>query len=248
LAEDQITDTPFYRTRMGHKFYERTLPELVKQIAPGGCNRTADRTTGSAGREGIVMPYLCPPTLTADEQKLILQVTAKHPRDHLIISMALGTGLRLCELVGLNVGDVFAPNGTPKTRVRVRHEIAKRGRVGDVFVPDRLAPKLRRFWRFKKKRGEGLEPSDPLFCSQSRRRISPRRVQFAWREWQKRAGFDRLYGFHALRHSSVTNVYRATRDLFLAQRFARHASPLTTTVYTHPSDEEMQYQLRRLSC
>ena len=53
-----------------------------------------------------------------------------------------------------------------------------------------------------------------------------------------RAEFDRLYPFHCLRHSAVTNVYRATRDLFLAQRFARHVSPLTTTVYTHPSDED----------
>jgi hypothetical protein len=42
----------------------------------------------------------------------------------------------------------------------------------------------------------------------------------------------------------VTAVYRATRDLFLAQRFARHASPLTTTIYTHPSDDEMVRGLR----
>ena len=69
-----------------------------------------------------------------------------------------------------------------------------------------------------------------------------------WRQWQERAGFDRLYPFHSLRHTSVTNVYRKTRDLFLAQRFARHASPLTTTVYTHPSDDEIHEQLRRLSC
>ena len=75
-----------------------------------------------------------------------------------------------------------------------------------------------------------------------------RRVQFAWREWQRRAGFDRLYPFHCLRHSAVTNVYRATRDLFLAQRFARHASPLTTTVYTHPGDEEMLQKVRALIC
>ena len=74
------------------------------------------------------------------------------------------------------------------------------------------------------------------------------RVQFLWRTWQKKAGFDRLYPFHSLRHSSVTNVYRATRDLFLAQRFARHASPLTTTVYTHPSDEEMHGSVRKLVC
>ena len=39
------------------------------------------------------MPFVAPQTLTTDEQKLILRVTAKHPRDHLIISMALGTGL-----------------------------------------------------------------------------------------------------------------------------------------------------------
>ncbi len=37
-------------------------------------------------------------------------------------------------------------------------------------------------------------------------------------------------------------------DLFLAQRFARHASPLTTTIYTHPSDEELRNRLSGLSC
>ncbi len=36
---------------------------------------------------------------------------------------------------------------------------------------------------------------------------------------------------------TITNVYRASRDLFLAQRFARHVSPLATTIYTHPSGE-----------
>ena len=162
--------------------------------------------------------------------------------------MALGTGLRLGEIVGLNVGDVYALDGTPKVRVRIRREITKGGRAGDVFLPDRLVTKMARFWKRKKRRGEQLNPSEPLFCAQSGRRLSKRRVQFMWRQWQERAGFDRLYPFHSLRHTSVTNVYRRTRDLFLAQRFARHASPLTTTVYTHPSDDEMQEQLRRLSC
>jgi len=194
------------------------------------------------------MPFLSPQTLTHDEQQHILCATASNPRDHLIFSMALGTGLRISELVGLDVGDVYLPDGTPRVRIRVRPEIAKRGRTGDVFLPDRLMRKVKRFWTFKKRRGEGLHPGDPLFCNQSRRRISKRRVQFAWRQWQERAGFDRLYPFHVLRHTAVTNVYRATRDLFLAQRFARHASPLTTTVYTHPGDEEMRERVRGLRC
>src|ERR1043165_4031509 len=194
------------------------------------------------------MPHLSPPTLTANEQAAILVATTVMPRDHTIYSLALGTGLRLAEIVGLKVGDVFAAEGVPRSRVRIRPEIAKGGRVGDVFLPDALAPKLRKFWAYKRARGEGTAPGDPLLCSQSRVRISTRRVQAAWRIWQQKAGFDRLYGFHALRHSAVTAVYRASRDLFLAQRFARHVSPLTTTVYTHPSDEEMYQRVRGLSC
>jgi len=194
------------------------------------------------------VPHLSPTTLTTDEQRLILRATAGNLRDHTIISIALGTGLRLAEIVGLDVGDVFAPDGTPRVRVRVRAGIAKGGRAADVFLPDRLVAKLKRFWRWKRERGEDLSPAAALFANQSGRRISKRRVQFAWATWQRRAGFDRVYGFHALRHTAVTNVYRASRDLFLAQRFARHLSPLTTTVYTHPSDEELASYLGTLPC
>ena len=174
------------------------------------------------------MPHLSPQTLTKAEQRRLRRATAAHPRDHLLISLALGTGLRLAEIVGLNVGDVFFPDGAPRGRVRLRAEIAKRHRAGDVFLPDALLPKLRRFWAYKVARGEQLAPAAPLFCAQSGRRLSKRRVQILFRAWQVVAELDRLYPFHALRHTAVTNVYRASRDLFLAQRFARHASPLTT--------------------
>ena len=52
----------------------------------------------------------------------------------MVYSLALGTGLRLAGIVGLNVGDVFGPDGTPRNRVRIRAEIAKGGRTGDVFL------------------------------------------------------------------------------------------------------------------
>jgi integrase len=194
------------------------------------------------------MPHLAPQTLTRAEQQALLRVSASHPRDHLIFSLALGTGLRLAEIVGLNVEDVFFPDGSPRGRVRLRREIAKGGRSADVFLPDALGPKLERFWRYKRRAGERLDPSSPLFSNQSGDRISKRRVQVVFRSWQERAGFDRLYPLHALRHTAVTNVYRSSRDLFLAQRFARHVSPLTTVVYTHPSDEELREGIRGLAC
>src|SRR5437899_8111884 len=108
------------------------------------------------------MPHLSPQTLTQDEQRAILRATARNLRDHLIYSLALGTGLRLAEIVGLDVADVYTTDGKPKNRVRLRPEIAKNGRAGDVFLPDALLVKFRRFWRHKDTRREGLRPEDPL--------------------------------------------------------------------------------------
>jgi integrase/recombinase XerC len=50
--------------------------------------------------------FRAPETMTAAEQAAILAATQDAPRDHVLYSMALGTGLRLNELLGLNVGDV----------------------------------------------------------------------------------------------------------------------------------------------
>src|SRR2546422_4819431 len=94
--------------------------------------------------EKSAMPHLSPPTLTHDEQEALLRATRRNLRDHLIYSLALGTGLRLAEIVGLNVGDVYTPEGKPKNRVRLRPEIARNGRAGDVFLPDALLVKLDR--------------------------------------------------------------------------------------------------------
>src|SRR5436309_12839784 len=84
------------------------------------------------------MSSLSPPTLTTAEQAAILAATAGQPRDHVIYSLALGTCLRPAEIVGLNVGDLFAPDGTPRSRVRIRPEIAKGGRGGDDYVAGEL--------------------------------------------------------------------------------------------------------------
>jgi site-specific recombinase XerD len=44
----------------------------------------------------------------------------------------------------------------------------------------------------------------------------------------------------------LLRALRATKDLYLTQRFAGHSSPLTTTVYTHPTDEELYEGIRRI--
>ncbi len=51
-----------------------------------------------------------------------------------------------------------------------------------------------------------------------------------------------------IRFGTVTDLYWASRDLILAQSFARQASPITPIIYSHPSDEELYAGIRDLPC
>ncbi len=192
--------------------------------------------------------FTSPRTLTAEEQKCLLRAVRAHGshRDRALLSLALGTGLRLRELRGLNVGDVCTDRKTVAWKIALDPKLTKGKRGGVAFLVAGVREELRRYLRWKHLAKEPLEARSPLFLSNQRRRLSLRRIQFMFREWQAAAGFEALYPFHSLRHSAITNVYRATKDLYLTQRFARHSSTLTTTVYTHPSDEELYEGIRRL--
>ena len=158
---------------------------------------------------------------------------------------ALGIGLRIHEILALNVGDV-AIDGKPRLRVRLR--VAKAGRTGDIFLPRRLRAKVRKFLAWKARGGEGLEAGAPLFLSAQGRRLSKRRAQQIFATWQERAGLDQRHTFHTLRHSAVNGHYRATGDLLLTQRFARHSSLLVTSVYLHPTDEDLARSVQKIRC
>ena len=194
---------------------------------------------------------LAPQVMTKAEQARLLRVSGRRSRDlrdHMLISLALGTGLRLAELLGLNIGDLSPDGRRIRRRVTLDPSTTKGGHPGEVFLGPKMAGKLRRFLAWKKRRGEGMESGNPLFATIRRTRLSKRRAQYAFKYWQEKAGFDRFFGFHSLRHTSVTNLYRATRDLLLTQRFARHSHLATTTTYTHPSDEDLVESVRNLLC
>jgi site-specific recombinase XerC len=186
-----------------------------------------------------------PKTLTAEEQVRLLEVVARegNRRDLALLTLALGTGLRLQELVGLNVGDVTTKAGEVVWKVDLPKKITKGRRGGVAFLSERARSALRDYLAAKRLIGESMARDAALFESSMSRRLSLRRVQTIFVDWQRVAGFETIYNFHTLRHTAITNVYRATKDLFLTQRFARHASPVTTVAYTHPSDEELYQKI-----
>ena len=194
-----------------------------------------------------------PRTLTELEQRLLLKVTGEHRagyRDHVAIATALGTALREHELLGLDVGDIYTADG--KTRRRVQLRVFKRSNpdpnAQQILLPDSLRAKLERFRIWKKREGESVAPDAPLFLSRRKRRLSARQLRERFRQWQERAGFERHVGFHILRHSSCSRVYRQNRDIRVTQKFARHKSITSTAIYAHPTDEDLLRAIRDLPC
>lgn len=199
-----------------------------------------------------------PTTLTDAETAMLLQATGRADadyRDHMIISIALGTGLRVSEIVGLNVGDVRNGKGAKGVWV-LRPETTKGNVGGTVALPDRLRRKVSRYLKWKAERGESLVPGDPLFISRGGGRggatgglrLSVRASQAMFARWQPRCGFDRRVNFHSLRHTFCSNLWRATGDLRLVQQAARHADPGTTSRYTHATVEDVLRAVQDVPC
>jgi len=192
-------------------------------------------------------------TLTEQEQRALLKITGQHVagwRDHCIFSLAMGTGLREHEILALDVGDVFDDAGHAKRRLvlRVFKRSAKEPAPQEVLLPDVVRAKLEKLLATRKRAGEIITPETPVFVSRLGRRLSARQLRDVFAIWQKRAGFERHLSFHATRHAACAAIYRASKDIRLTQKFARHKSVVTTSIYTHPTDDEMLRAVQGLVC
>ncbi len=189
-----------------------------------------------------------PRTLTDDEVAKVLKVSGAHVdgfRDHLILSFALGSALRESEIVALDVEDVTADGVKPRRTLQLR--VFKRGGGQSDPSAQRVPLSDATYYKLEKYLKVCARRSGPLFVSRKGGRLSTRAVRAMFPKWQRAAGFDHLFAFHHLRHTSVTNIYRATRDVRVAQRFARHANLNTTTIYAHVSDDEVARAAKRLA-
>lgn len=191
-----------------------------------------------------------PRTMTDGEVKLLLRASGAAVagfRDHVLLSLALGCGLREFEIVALDLVDVLTPVGNVRKVIQLRtfkgseRAGARAGTTNlqgqqRVHVPDATFYKLEKFLR-RRRRGRR---DVPLFVSRKGNRLSTRAVRAMFAKWQGAAGLSARYHFHELRHTAVTIVRRRTRDLRITQRFARHVSIETTMRYEHAADEELR--------
>lgn len=168
-----------------------------------------------------------PGNLDADRMSRLLEIDGDGPlvaRDRAILELFYSSGLRLAELVSLDLHDVDLADGT----VRVTGKGSK-----ERIVPvGRKASTAIKAWRHERQ-ALAASTQNALFVSQHGRRLSHRAVQQRVAHWARKQGIDARVYPHLLRHSFATHLLESSHDLRGVQELLGHANISTTQVYTH---------------
>lgn len=187
-------------------------------------------------------PRTSPAFLTDTEvRRLVKALTGRHSeiakRDRTLIETFLATGIRLQELVALDIDDI----DLDAKHLHVRR--AKGGQPQVKFLNTHLRGVLRTYLQWRKKQGESCPA---VFISQRGTRLSPRQVGYRFEHWLKEAGIEKAITPHGLRHTFATRLYSRTGDLLVVQRALGHRNIATTEIYTHLVDGALEEALERL--
>lgn len=178
------------------------------------------------------------PKFLTTEQVDRLTAQADESRDKAIIALMFGSGLRVSEVVGIQLNDLTLD--TTKPRLLVTH--AKGGRERIVpLSPDAMSLIQEYSARVRRWYCQGDEQT--LFLSRLSRPLTARSVQRMIAKAGKAAGLGRVTP-HTLRHSCATEMLTSGADLRSVQELLGHRSIDTTSIYTHITQNHLfsQYQ------
>ena len=143
-------------------------------------------------------------------------------RDLAILTLFLGTGIRVSELVGINIDDVdFSINGFIVTR--------KGGNQAILYFPDEVARVLKDYLRLRTEMTPVPGHEDALFLSLQNKRIGTRAVQKMVKKYAEQAApLKKHLSPHKLRSTFGTNLYHETGDIYLVADVLGHSDVNTT--------------------
>ncbi len=228
LTQNQVRHYLAERHRKGRspKSLHRELSSLRSLYRFLLRENAADANPGLGVRAPKVRRKL-PATLDADQLAQILAFDDDSPvglRDRAVMELFYSSGLRLAELVGLNLGDIDFNEGM----VEVTGKGAKTRRV----PVGRLAREALQRWL--PARGTLAADDEPaLFVGVRGRRIARATVQKQLNQRALEQGAPRRIHPHLLRHSFASHLLESSGDLRAVQELLGHANISTTQIYTH---------------
>ena len=177
-----------------------------------------------------------PRYLTLDESVELLQSVdgANSERDYCILTLFLNCGLRISELIGLNLNDIHGD------ALRV---LGKGDKVRIVYLNDACKDALERYLAVR--RPISGRDESALFLSTRNQRISRSNVHALVKKHLSQAGLDSsAYSSHKLRHTAATLMLQNGVDVKAVQEVLGHEHLNTTEIYTHIDNESLRVAAR----
>jgi integrase/recombinase XerD len=168
------------------------------------------------------------PSVLSPAEVLRLLDAAPAGRDRVLLEVAYGCGLRLSELLHLQVTDI----DSARMVIHVRQGKGAKDRLVPMSL--RLLEELRAYWRMRRPRTwlfPGQKPDRPLNGSNVQRRFG---------RLVKQVGLSKHCSMHTLRHSYATHLLEAGVDLLTLKALLGHTSLQTTARYLHVSTHRLQ--------
>ena len=162
-------------------------------------------------------------------------------RDVAILTLFLGTGIRVSELVGIDLDDLdFSINGFIVTR--------KGGNQTILYFPETVAESLQAYLRERQQIEPAAGSENALFLSLQKRRITQRAVENLVKKYAMIAApLKKKISPHKLRSTFGTSLYRETGDIYLVADVLGHADVNTTRKhYAAMSDQRKREAAKRV--
>lgn len=187
-----------------------------------------------------------PRYLTLEDSEKLLKVTAtdendeNKERNYAIITLFLNCGLRLSELVGINVSDIHFDDN----RLTV---IGKGNKERSIYLNKSCVDAINDYLavRPKNAKKDSKNSDKALFLTKRRERISKRMVEVVVTNELQKAGLDTTkYSTHKLRHTAATLMYQYGQvDIRALQELLGHESISTTEIYTHVDNSQVRHAI-----
>ncbi len=181
-----------------------------------------------------------PKYLSLDESKKLLEVAGSDEnrnseRDYAIITLFLNCGMRLSELVNINIKDIVFS----EAKLNV---VGKGNKERTIYLNNACVSAINKYLAVRPKESIKHDSKDALFLSERRERISNRTVQLIVKKELLKAGLDiNKYSVHKLRHTAATLMYQyGNVDIRALQELLGHESISTTEIYTHVDNSQIR--------